>query len=196
MCQREAKQKKSTNCYNIIMRYYLSLFSIFFKIGLFTLGGGYAMLPLIETEIVTKRNWIDKKEFLDLTALAQSAPGILAVNMAVFVGYKLRRLPGAIVCTLGAALPSFIIILLIALFLHNFRRYPLVERIFKGIRPAVVALIAVPVFTLARAAGVTWKNAWFPILCALAVWVGKCSPVYIVLLAGLGGWLFCREKAR
>ena len=196
MCQREAKQKKSTNCYNIIMRYYLSLFSIFFKIGLFTLGGGYAMLPLIEAEIVIKRNWIDKKEFLDLTALAQSAPGILAVNIAVFVGYKLRRLPGAVVCTLGAALPSFVIILLIALFLHNFRQYPLAERIFTGIRPAVVALIAVPVFTLARAAGITWKNIWFPIACALAVWLGKCSPVYIVLLAGLGGWLLCREKAQ
>lgn len=154
------------------------------------------MLPLIEAEIVTKRNWIEKKEFLDLTALAQSAPGILAVNMAVFVGYKLSRLRGAVVCTLGAALPSFAIILAIALFLHNFRHNPLVERIFAGIRPAVVALIAVPVFTLARAAGVTWKNVWFPVLCALAVWVGKCSPVYIVLAAGVGGWLFCREKAK
>ena len=196
MGPREAKQKKSTNCYNIAMQYYFSLFVIFFKIGLFTLGGGYAMLPLIEAEIVAKRNWIDKKEFLDLTALAQSAPGILAVNMAVFVGYKLRRMRGALVCTLGAALPSFLIILAIALFFHNFRQNPVVESIFKGIRPAVVALIAVPVFTLARAAEITWKSIWFPVLCAAAVWLGKLSPAYIVLLASLGGWLFCRGKSQ
>lgn len=189
---RPAKAK----CYNIAMKFYFSLFFIFFKIGLFTLGGGYAMLPLIEAEVVDKRRWIDKKEFLDLTALAQSAPGILAVNMAIFVGYKLRSLPGAVTATLGAVLPSFLIILLIAVFLRDFRHNPVVESVFRGIRPAVVALIAVPVFTLARAAGVTWKTAWVPVLCALAVWLGGLSPVYIVLLAGLGGWLFCREKAK
>ena len=131
-----------------------------------------------------------------MTALAQSAPGVLAVNMAVFVGYKLRFLLGAVTATLGAVLPSFLIILLIAVFLRDFRHIPVVESIFRGIRPAVVALIAVPVFTLARAAGVTWKTAWVPVLCALAVWLGGLSPVYIVLLAGLGGWLFCREKAK
>ena len=178
------------------MKFYFSLFFIFFKIGLFTLGGGYAMLPLIEAEVVDRRRWIDKKEFLDLTALAQSAPGILAVNMAIFVGYKLRSLSGAVTATLGAVLPSFLIILLIAVFLRDFRHNPVVESVFRGIRPAVVALIAVPVFTLARAAGVTWKTAWVPVFCALAVWLGGLSPVYIVLLAGLGGWLFCREKAK
>ena len=183
-----------SNCYNIAMKFYFTLFSIFFKIGLFTLGGGYAMLPLIETEIVDKRNWIDKKEFLDLTAIAQSAPGVLAVNMAVFVGYKLRGLSGAVVAILGAVLPSFLIILLIAVFLRGFRHYPLVESIFMGIRPAVVALIAVPVFTLARAAGVTCKNAWVPIVCAGAVWLGGVSPVYIVLAAGVGGLVFFRER--
>ena len=116
--------------------------------------------------------------------------------MAIFVGYKLRSLPGAVTATLGAVLPSFLIILLIAAFLRDFRHNPVVESVFRGIRPAVVALIAVPVFTLARAAGVTWKTAWVPVLCALAVWLGGLSPVYIVLLAGLGGWLFCREKAK
>lgn len=153
------------------------------------------MLPLIEAEIVTKRGWINNREFLDLTAMAQAAPGVLAVNMAVFVGYKLRSLPGALMTTLGAALPSFLIILAVALFFRDFRQNPVIARIFTGIRPAVVALIAVPVFTLARAAGVTWKSAWFPVLCALAVWWGKMSPAYVVLLAGLGGWLFFRRKA-
>ena len=152
------------------------------------------MLPLIETEITERRRWISKKDFLDLTALAQAAPGILAVNMAVFTGYKLAGVPGAVCAALGAVLPSFVIILLIAIFFQDFRTNPTVERIFKGIRPAVVALIAVPVFRLGKSAGITWKNVWFPALCALAVWLLKISPVYVVLAAGAGGWLFCRER--
>ena len=170
------------------------LFLIFSKIGLFTLGGGYAMLPLIEAEITGRRAWISKKDFLDLTALSQAAPGIMAVNIAIFVGYKLRGVPGAICAALGAVLPSFGIILLIALFFHNFQDNPLVERIFKGIRPAVVALIAVPVFRLSKAAGLTWKNAWVPVVCALAVWGLHLSPVYVVLAAGVGGWLLFGRK--
>ena len=150
------------------------------------------MLPLMEAELTAKRNWISKQDFLDLTALAQAAPGILAVNMAIFVGYKLRGLRGAVCAAFGAVLPSFIIILLIAVFFHNFRDNQIIERIFKGIRPAVVALIAVPVFRLGKSAGITWKTIWFPVLCALLVWLMHISPVYIVLLAGLGGWLFCR----
>jgi chromate transporter len=174
------------------MKMCMQLFFIFSKIGLFTLGGGYAMLPLMEAELTHKRTWISKKDFLDLTALAQAAPGILAVNMAIFVGYKLRGVPGAVCAALGAILPSFIIILLIAIFFHNFRDNAMVERIFKGIRPAVVALIAAPVFRLGRSAGITWKTVWFPVLCALLVWLVYVSPVYIVVAAGLGGWLFCR----
>lgn len=150
------------------------------------------MLPLIETEITERRKWISKKDFLDLTALAQAAPGILAVNMAVFVGYKLGGKCGAFCAALGAVLPSFVIILLVAMCFQNFRENPVIERIFKGIRPTVVALIAVPVFRLGKSAGITWKNMWFPALCALAVWLAGVSPIYIVIAAGLGGWLFCR----
>lgn len=175
------------------MKQCAQLFFIFSKIGLFTLGGGYAMLPLMEAELTVRRNWLSKKDFLDLTALAQAAPGILAVNMAIFVGYKLRSLRGAICAALGAVIPSFLIILLIAVFFHNFRDNQIIARIFKGIRPAVVALIAVPVFRLSKSAGITWKNVWFPLLCALLVWLLHVSPVYIVIAAGLGGWLFCRE---
>ena len=178
------------------MKQCAELFFIFSKIGLFTLGGGYAMLPLIETEITDSRAWMNKQDFLDLTALAQAAPGILAVNMAIFVGYKLRGVPGAICAALGAVLPSFSIILLIALFFRNFRDNPWIERIFKGIRPAVVALIAVPVFRLGKSAGISWKNAWLPVVCALAVWGWHVSPIYIVLAAGAGGWLFCWEKQK
>ena len=174
------------------MKQCAELFFIFSKIGLFTLGGGYAMLPLIETEITDRRTWISKKDFLDLTALAQAAPGILAVNMAIFVGYKLRGMKGAVCAAFGAVLPSFIIILLIAIFFHNFRDNQTVARIFKGIRPAVVALIAVPVFRLSKSAGITGKTVWVPVLCALPIWLLHVSPVYIVLAAGVGGWLFCR----
>ena len=130
------------------MNIYLEAFSIFFKIGAFTIGGGYAMVPLIENEIVTKRNWIAKEDFIDLLAISQSAPGILAVNISIFIGYRLRGIRGSIITALGTILPSFLIILAIALFFHNFKDNTIVERIFKGIRPAVVALIAAPTFSM------------------------------------------------
>ena len=123
---------------------YIEAFSIFFKIGAFTIGGGYAMVPLIEDEIVTKRQWIAKEDFIDLLAISQSAPGILAVNISIFIGYRLRGIRGSIITALGTILPSFLIILAIALFFHNFKDNVYVERIFKGIRPAVVAPIAPP----------------------------------------------------
>ena len=112
------------------MNIYLEAFGIFFKIGAFTIGGGYAMVPLIENEIVTKRNWISKDDFIDLLAIAQSAPGILAVNISIFIGYKLRGIRGSLVTALGTVLPSFVIILAIAMFFHNFKDNPIVERIF------------------------------------------------------------------
>ena len=112
---------------------YIEAFSIFFKIGAFTIGGGYAMVPLIEDEIVTKRQWIAKEDFIDLLAISQSAPGILAVNISIFIGYRLRGIRGSIITALGTILPSFLIILAIALFFHNFKDNVYVERIFKGL---------------------------------------------------------------
>lgn len=142
------------------MNIYLEAFSIFFKIGAFTIGGGYAMVPLIENEIVTKRNWIAKEDFIDLLAISQSAPGILAVNISIFIGYRLRGIRGSIITALGTILPSFLIILAIALFFHNFKDNTIVERIFKGIRPAVVALIAAPTFSMAKSARINRYNIW------------------------------------
>ena len=124
------------------MNIYFEAFGIFFKIGAFTIGGGYAMVPLIENEIVTKRKWITQDDFINLLAISQSAPGILAVNISIFIGYKLKGIPGSIITALGTILPSFIIILAIALFFHNFQDNVIVERIFKGIRPAVVAPVS------------------------------------------------------
>lgn len=176
------------------MKTYLILFWIFAKIGTFTLGGGYAMLPLIERELVDKGRYLDEQEFLDATAVAQAAPGILAINIAILSGYKMKGFGGSVCCALGAALPSFIIILLIALFFHNFKENPIVQRVFLGIRPAVVALIAVPVFRLAKTAGITYKTAWLPAVSALLVWLLGVSPVYVVLAAGLGGFLYGRVQ--
>ena len=169
---------------------YWDSFKTFFKIGMFTLGGGYAMIPIIEAEVVDKHRWVSREEYLDLIAIAQSCPGVFAINISIFIGYKLRRVRGAIAATLGTALPSFLIILAIAIFFHQFEDNPIVAAMFRGIRPAVVALIAVPTFNLARSAKISWFNCWIPIAGALAIWLLGVSPIIIILLAGLGGWLY------
>ena len=120
-----------------------NLFRVFAKVGAFTIGGGYAMLPLIEEEM-TKRGWISAEDIQDIIVLAQSAPGILAVNMAIYTGHKIRGLKGSIVSAVGAVLPSLVIILLIAMFFTEFKENDIVRRIFQGVRPAAVALILVP----------------------------------------------------
>ena len=174
------------------MKELAKLFFVFAKIGLFTLGGGYAMLPLMERELVG--TYLTKQEFLDITAVAQSAPGIMAINVAILTGYRLKRTPGAICAAAGAALPSFIIILLIALFFQKFAENSIVRRLFMGIRPAVVALIMVPVFTLAKSAGVNIKTVWVCVATALAVWLLHVSPVYVVLIAVLCGVLLSKKE--
>lgn len=168
----------------------LDLFITFVRIGCFTIGGGYAMIPLIEENVVNKKHWVNQEELTDLIAVAQSCPGIFAVNLSIFIGYKLYRTPGAVVCTMGTAMPSFIIILLIALFFQEFRQYEIVNSIFRGIRPGVVALIAAPVFRMAKAANITRANAWIPVVCAISIWLLGVSPVYVILLAGVGGYTY------
>ena len=117
------------------MNIYWNSFRTFFRIGLFTIGGGYAMIPLIEADVVDKNKWVAREDFLDLMAIAQSCPGIFAVNMSIFIGYKLKGVPGSVVCALGTILPSFLIILGIALFFQQFRDNETVQRIFKGYSP-------------------------------------------------------------
>lgn len=174
------------------MNRYLEAFAIFFKIGLFTIGGGYAMIPLIENEVVTKRHWVAAEDFVDLLAIAQSSPGILAVNMAIFIGYRLKGIRGSIVTALGTVLPSFLIILAIALFFHNFKDNEVVEKIFKGIRPAVVALIAAPTFRMAQSAKINRYNVWIPVVSALLIWLLGFSPIWVIILAALGGYAYGR----
>ncbi len=173
---------------------YWEAFGIFFKIGAFTIGGGYAMVPLIENEIVNKRHWIEKEDFIDLLAIAQSSPGVLAVNMSIFVGYRLRGIRGSVVTALGTVLPSFLIILAIALFFQQFKDNTAVEHIFKGIRPAVVALIAAPTFSMARSVHLNRYTIWIPIVSALLIWALGFSPIWIIVGAGLGGFLVGKIK--
>ena len=176
------------------MNLYFEAFKIFFKIGAFTIGGGYAMVPLIENEIVDKRHWLGREDFVDLLAISQSAPGILAVNISIFIGYRLKGVPGSIVTALGTVLPSFLIILAIALFFHNFKDNAVVEKIFKGIRPAVVALIAAPTFSMAKSAKITRANVWIPIVSALLIWLLGFSPIWIIIASGIGGYLYGRLR--
>jgi chromate transporter len=176
------------------MNIYLNSFATFFKIGLFTFGGGYAMIPMIEAEVVDKNRWVTKDEFLDLIAIAQSCPGVFAINTSVFIGYKLRKVRGAISCALGTALPSFIIILIIAAFFHQFEDNPIVAAMFRGIRPAVVALIAVPTFNMARSAKLNRFTIWIPIVSALLIWLLGVSPIYIIIAAAIGGLFFGSKK--
>ena len=148
------------------------------------------MIPLIEQKVVDEKQWLSRQELMDLMAVAQSCPGVFAVNIGIFIGYKLRKTLGALACTIGTALPSFVIILAIALFFQQFRHYSAVESIFRGIRPAVVALIAAPVFRMAKTARICRYNVWIPVVSALAIWLLGFSPVYVVILAGLGGYTY------
>jgi chromate transporter len=148
------------------------------------------MIPLIEEEMVNKKQWVSKDEMLDLIAIAQSCPGVFAINIATFIGYKLRKTRGAIATTLGTALPSFLIILVIAIFFKQFEDNKVVAAIFRGIRPAVVALIAVPTFRLGQRAKLNKFTIWIPVVCALAIWALGVSPIWIIIIAGLGGWLY------
>jgi chromate transporter len=169
---------------------YWDSFKTFFKIGIFTLGGGYAMIPLIEEEVVNRKQWVSKDEMLDLIAIAQSCPGVFAINIATFVGYKLNKTRGAIATTIGTALPSFLIILAIAMFFSQFKDNPVVAAMFRGIRPAVVALIAVPTFNLGKRAKLNMWTIWIPVVSALLIWWMGVSPIWIIIAAGLAGYLY------
>ena len=181
------------------------LFWTYLKVGTFTLGGGYAMLPLIQREVVDYRKWIDETEFLNMIALAQAAPGLIAVNSAIFICHQVgsRHIPASwsasplarlypylavAAAVLGAVLPSFIIILIIAMVFSTYSSLPAVEAVMKGVRPAVVALIAAPLLRMAMKAnspkpfreGGWWLMLW-ALAAALLIWLAKVSPVYIIL---------------
>ena len=160
---------------------FFRLFWTYLKIGTFTLGGGYAMLPLIQREVVDREGWIDEKEFLNMIALAQAAPGLIAVNSAIFIGWRVGGWRGVAGAVLGAVLPSFVIILAIAMVFSEWKELPAVEAAFKGIRPAVVALIAAPLVKMAKASKISWFTALIPIAAVVLIWLLHVNPVWVIL---------------
>ena len=175
---------------------YFQLFWTYLKIGTFTIGGGYVMLSMIEREIVDRKGWIDREEFMNMIALAQAAPGLIAVNSAIFIGWRIGGWRGVIATVLGAVLPSFLIILAIAMLFQDYKDYPAVEAIFKGIRPAVVALIAAPLCRMAKNAKITWTTALIPIVGALLIWLAGLSPIWIIFVTVLATLLYTYLTAK
>lgn len=157
------------------------------------------MISIIEKEIVDKHHWLERDEFLDLLAIAQAMPGILAVNISVVVGDRLRGMKGSIMAALGTIMPSFLIILAIAIFLtpEIIKNNEIVSSIFKGIRPAVVALIIAPVLSSAKSAGITWKTVVIPVGVALLIfsgWPVVSNPIIYIILGGLCGYFHFSYK--
>lgn len=170
----------------------MEIFAVFFKIGLFTIGGGYAMLPIIQKEVVETKGWMDDEEFLDAISLTNSLPGPLAINAATFVGYRVCKVKGALAAVLGAASPSVIIILAVAMVFSNLTEYPVVQYIFDGIRPAVVALILYALIKLAKSAKLREYFNWLIALLAVAaIAVFGLHPIIVVVAGALYG-LFVR----
>jgi chromate transporter len=179
-----------------ILKKLIQMFLSFFKIGSFTFGGGYAMIPLIEAEVVAKNKWLTKEEFIDVIVVSQTFPGALAVNSCTFIGYKLGGPIGAVLGLLGVVLPSFIIILIIAMFFTKFRNLYIVELIFKGINAAVPLLIVVGVNSISKSVSKTTKNIIIILLTIVAILVFSINPVYIILVSGIYGIISNREKVK
>jgi chromate transporter len=165
------------------MKKCLELFFLFFRVSLFTLGGGLAMLPLVEREITENKKWLDKEEFLDIVGISQSMPGVMILNVATTVGYKISRLMGSVFACLGAILPPFISIVFVGWFFIKIKDSPIVERIFSGVRPAVIALVAIPVINLSRAAKINMKTFFIPLGVILAMLLFDIHPVSVIVIA-------------
>ena len=176
------------------MRRYAELFCSFFKIGLFTFGGGYAMIPIIQHEVIERHRWLEEQEFLNLLTLAQSAPGPISLNTSVFVGYKMYGYRGALASLLGVILPSFLIILTVAIFFSQIRENAIVDAAFKGMRPVVVALILAPVVGFTK--GMNWVRMAVVAAVALLVWRFGISPIYLLLGGALVGALLAIRRGK
>ncbi len=174
----------------------LKLFFTFFKIGLFTFGGGFAMIPLMEREFVENNGWMDGEKFVDAISITQSVPGAVAINLSIFLGYNLAGVTGALVAAVGVALPSFIIILLIALGFKHFNQYPLVENLFRGIRPAVAGLIIYAGFKLSKDMNWSWYLFMIPILVVAGNFFFDINPLILISLAIITGIVNFRIRVR
>lgn len=176
------------------MKRLLTMFVSFFKIGAFTFGGGYAMIPLIEAEVVNNREWLSKEDFLDILVISQTFPGALAVNSSIFIGYKIGGLMGAVLALLGVVLPSFFIILIIATFFFQFRNNVFVDLVFKGIAAAVPMLVLIAVVSLSKSIDKNLVNLFIIIITVIAISIFKINPIIVIILSGLYGLMFFRKK--
>lgn len=173
----------------------LIMFFSFFKIGAFTFGGGYAMIPIIEEEVVNSKKWVSKEDFSDLIAISQSFPGALAVNSCIFIGYKVSGFIGAILALLGVVLPSFLIILLVASFFLNFRSNPIIDKCFKGINAAVPVLVLIAVQSLSKSIDKKNITNWvILILTIILIGIFNVHPFIIIICSALYGAIFLRKK--
>jgi len=172
----------------------LQLFRTFFRIGLFTIGSGYAMIPLIQREVVDRRKWFSEEDFLDQFALAQSSPGPFALNTAIFVGYRMKGVPGALAAMIGVTAPPFMVMLLIAVYLTGFRGNRWVEAAFEGMRPAVLSLVVVPF--IRYMVRMKWQGVAAAVATALVIWQLGVSPTYLILGGAAIGVMmtFFRDK--
>lgn len=175
------------------MKDLLDIFMIFFRIGGFTFGGGYAMLPAIQMEIVDRRKWATDEEVIDYYAIGQCTPGIIAVNTATFIGYKRKGIIGGIVATLGMVAPSLLIITTIATFFQHFQDIEIVQHAFGGIRVVVAALIANTVIKMASQSIKNWLGIILFVLAFFAVAILKISPIIIIVVSAITGIIFCRN---
>lgn len=169
------------------MKTLIDLFFTFCRIGGLTFGGGYAMLPIIQKEIVEEKKWATEEEVLDYYAVGQCTPGIIAVNTATFIGYKVHGIIGAIVATLGVVFPSLIIITIIAALLKNFANYSIVQHAFSGIRVVVIALIVSAILKLAKTSIKNSTTLIIAIIAFILVAFVNLSPIYIVVAAACIG---------
>ena len=156
------------------------IFSVFAKIGAFTIGGGIPMIAAIKNELV-ERKWLNDEDFIDIITLAQTAPGLFAVNISILTGHRLRGTKGSVVATIASCLPPFLIILLVAMFFTTFKENEYVIKAFKGIRPVVVALIGVPMITMVKATKMRWWSWVIMISSIILVCVLTVSPIYILI---------------
>jgi chromate transporter len=166
------------------MKDYFELLAAFFRIGAFTFGGGYAMLPMLERELIINRKWSTMEELMDYFAVGQCTPGTIAVNTASFIGYKRKKIPGAITATLGVILPSLIIIIILAAILQQVNNYPIVQSAFRGISAAVAALIVQSVWGMGKSGVKNLLGVILMILSFYFIFFLKVNPVWIVLGAG------------
>lgn len=168
------------------------LFWSFFKIGAFTFGGGWAMVPLIRRELVERRRWMANEEFIDALAVAQSAPGPIAVNTSVICGYKIAGIAGAVTATAGSTLPSFIIILFVAMFVLHFKNSTLIPAVFKGMRPAIFGILVAAVWQVGKTTIKRKRDLAFFAVGAFLLLALNAHPILVVVVAAAGGLLYER----